>query len=186
MNGLCQLCWFLQCGSYNSFRKTPDLEIPSAQTVSNTEEINLNSVITLQKDWVIVSFTPVKKKNGQELVRTQYCASKPMPSVICITVQYIPLFFLHNAPVDLLKEDFVWLCMSGFCASVWMERLEAESGVYYQEVLHPEGDWALEQASQGSGHNTKPDRVKRLDNALRHTVWLLGALCRARSWTRWS
>lgn len=41
----------------------------------------------------------------------------------------------------------------------------------------------LEQASQGSGHSTKPEFKKHLDSALSHWVALLG--CRARSWTWW-
>ena len=39
----------------------------------------------------------------------------------------------------------------------------------------PGGGWALEQAPQGSGHGPKLlEFMKRLDNALSHTVWFLG------------
>lgn len=60
--------------------------------------------------------------------------------------------------------------MSGFCASVWMERLEAESGVYDQEVLHPEGGWALEQASQGNGTAPSLSELSVWTMLLRHMV----------------
>ncbi|KAJ7404291.1 hypothetical protein WISP_146768 [Willisornis vidua] len=33
---------------------------------------------------------------------------------------------------------------------------------YWKKIFHPEGGWALEQAPQGTGHRTKPDRVQEV------------------------
>lgn len=45
----------------------------------------------------------------------------------------------------------------------WPEGVSGKAYVEYREkVLHPEGDWALEQASQGSDHSTNLHRVQQV------------------------
>ena len=56
-------------------------------------------------------------------------------------------------------------------------------GGYQENVLHPEGGWALEQAPQGSGHSTKPGRIQEMFGqcSQAHGV-ILGVSC-SKSWT---
>ena len=54
---------------------------------------------------------------------------------------------------------------------------EVEAG-YQEKVFHPEGAWALEQAPQGSGHSTKPERVQEAFGQLSQAHGVtLGVFC---------
>lgn len=41
-----------------------------------------------------------------------------------------------------------------------MELSQGNLGWIQEKVFHAEGGWALEQAPQGVGHSTNPDRVQ--------------------------
>ena len=60
------------------------------------------------------------------------------------------------------------------------------SGWGLRKNLHQEGDQALEQAPQSSGHDPKLLMFKKnLENALKRRVRFWLVLCGARSWTWW-
>lgn len=56
---------------------------------------------------------------------------------------------------------------------------------YQENILHPEGGWALESSPQGSGHSTEPDRTPEVFEQCSqvHGVTLGDVLCSDSSWT---